>query len=249
MLKLMIAMIAACAGCADELSETDTPYFRWDGERVLCGVGVDDDSIPIDELERGMVRARDRGEVLILYAHQPGGTVPRERIEAILVAAERVGLPFVTFPELAESSSAGTAGLSLGFDDAYVEDWYASAELLRRHGAAVTFFVSNYGELTATEKGYLRALADDGHAIEAHGMGHRNAPSYVDEHGLDRYLADEIVPLLAAMRGDGFAPTTFAYPFGDRTPELDAALLEEFTLVRSLDYLDENLINSAPCPR
>lgn len=112
----------------------------------------------------------------------------------------------------------------------------------------MTFFVSNLGELDASERAMLHALAGEGHAIEAHGMGHRDAAVYVERYGLITYLADEIDPLLAIMQTEGFAPTTFAYPYGDRTSELDRALLERFTLLRSLSYLDRSAINSAPCP-
>jgi peptidoglycan/xylan/chitin deacetylase (PgdA/CDA1 family) len=94
----------------------------------------------------------------------------------------------------------------------------------------------------------LHALEVEGHAIEAHGMGHRNAAEYVDTYGLAKYLADEIDPLLEQMRRDGFNPTTFAYPYGDRTRALDQALLERFSLLRSLSYLDRSLINTSPCP-
>ena len=47
------------------------------------------------------------------------------------------------------------------------------------------------------------------------------------------HVADEIHVGLAAMRGDGFTPTSFAYPFGRHTAVLDAALLQEFRIVRS----------------
>jgi len=245
---MRLLLIALCAvGCASDLDETDGAYAKWDGERVLCGLGVDSEAISLAQIEAGLARAAAHDEALILFAHRPGTTVTADRIDAILGAAERAGVPFLTFPELAGPPHG--AALSFGFDDASVDDWFALRDVFAAHGARTTFFVSNYRDLSAGQRAELHVLASEGHAIEAHGMGHRDAPAYVDAHGLAAYLADEIDPLLAAMTADGFEPTTFAYPYGDRTSELDRALLERFTLIRSLTYLDRSAINSAPCPR
>ena len=247
-MRALVLAVAALSGCAiSELHDTDAAFARWDGERVLCGVGVDGESITLAQIEAGLDRAAQHGEVLILFAHHPSKTVTPARIDAILASAERTGLPFLTFPELAGANPS--AGLSFGFDDASVDDWFALREVFTAHRARVTFFVSNYGELSINQRNKLHALAADGHAIEAHGMGHRDAAAYVDRHGLSRYVRDEIDPLLAAMAADGFVPTTFAYPYGDRTNELDRALLGRFSLIRSLTYLDRSAVNSAPCPR
>lgn len=244
---IAIAALLAGACASDPLDDTDGTFDTWSGQRVLCGLGVDGQTVPLAQIERGVRRAIDRDQVLILFGHDAGRTIPRERVDAILADADRAGLPTLTFPELADATPR--AGLVLGFDDYFVDDWYALRDVFAAHHARVTFFVSDYGDLTPAQKDELHALAADGHAIEAHGMGHRDAPDYVDQHGVASYLAVEIDPELAAMRADGFAPTTFAYPYGDRTRELDEALLTRFRLLRSLTYLDRSAINSAPCPR
>lgn len=244
---VIAALLGACA--ADPLDDTDGTFDTWSGQRVLCGLGVDGQTVPLAQIERGVRRAIDRDQVLILFGHDAGRTISRDRVDAILTDADRAGLPTLTFPELADPDRAHGAGLVLGFDDYFVDDWSALRDVFAAHHAHVTFFVSDYGDLTPSQIGELHALAADGHAIEAHGMGHRDAPDYVDHHGVASYLAVEIDPELAAMRADGFAPTTFAYPYGDRTGELDAALLTRFRLLRSLTYLDRSPINSAPCPR
>jgi hypothetical protein len=243
---LHVVVLATLAACAADVDAVDETFARGGGERVLCGLGVDGTHIALEQLEAGMARARERDEVLNLFAHRPGVTIAVERVAAILDAAIRAELALVTFPEL---THAQPAGLALGFDDAWVSEWFALRELFATRRARVTFFVSNFHELDPPQIEMLHALARDGHAIEAHGMGHRNAPDYVDRHGLAAYLAVEIDPLLGAMRAHGFSPTTFAYPYGDRTTELDAALLERFTLLRSVTYRDRSPIQSAPCPR
>jgi peptidoglycan/xylan/chitin deacetylase (PgdA/CDA1 family) len=228
--------------------DTADEIYAGDGsERVLCGLGVDGEGIALQEIERAMARALDQHEVLILFAHEPGRTITYERVDRVLALAESLALPYVTFPELAVRRDH--AGFSLGFDDFSVDAWFGLREILQARRARVTFFVSNFGELDAQQKHMLHLLEADGHAIEAHGVGHRNAPHYVDTHGLSRYLADEIDPLLDMMARDGFNPTTFAYPYGDRTTEIDQALLARFALLRSLSYLDRSISNSAPCPR
>lgn len=243
-LLLLLCVVGACTRSMDGADEIYAPV---DDTRVLCGLGVDSESITLDNIRAAMERARDEQQVLILFAHEPGKTIRYERVDDILTLAERASLSYVTFPELVEGRER--AGLSLGFDDFSIDAWFGLREILLAHDARVTFFVSNFGELTSEERFMLHELAADGHAIEAHGMGHRNAPQYAETYGLSTYLADEIDPMLKLMEADGFAPTTFAYPYGDRTNELDEALLERFSLVRSLSYLDRSAINSAPCPR
>lgn len=244
----MRALLLVCvAACTTEVDTTDAIYVDDKTPRVLCSLGVDGEDIALDKLERGMQRAQRRGQTLLLHAHRPGtgpdATIDPARIDAILMAADRVGLSTVTFPEL----PAGP-GLMLSFDDASVDDWFALRDIFDARAARATFFVSNFGELTPEQRAKLRVLAEEGHAIEAHGMGHRDAATYADGHGVARYLADEIDPLLDAMAADGFAPTTFAYPYGRRTKELDDALLQRFRLVRSLTYLDKSVLATAPCP-
>ncbi len=240
----LLCVLMACTRPIDDADETYAP--RDDEERVLCGLGVDGEAIPLDEIEVAMRRAIAQREVLILLAHEPGESISYERIDGILTLADKLGLPYVTFPEL--TSDRDRAGFSFGFDDYYVDAWFGLRDILRAHHARVTFFVSNFGEFTEQQRAMLHALEDDGNAIEAHGMGHRDAAEFVDAYGLEKYLADEIDPMLDLMARDGFAPTTFAYPYGNRTSELDEALLERFDLVRSLSYLNRSVINSAPCP-
>jgi hypothetical protein len=207
-MRTIMVLCALLVGCTRPIDDVDEMYARDDAERVLCGLGVDGEAIPLDEIERAMKRAIEQHEVLILLAHEPGQSITYDRIDAILTLADKVGLPYVTFPELA--TRRDRAGFSFGFDDYYVEAWFALREILQAHHARVTFFVSNFAEFTEHQRAMLHALEDDRNAIEAHGMGHRDAAEFVDAYGLTKYLADEIDPMLDVMARDGFAPTTFA---------------------------------------
>lgn len=244
MIKHLLLAIALCA-CTVSVDESNAVFGDRANPQITCGLGIDSPDIPIRDLSTGMARALDRGEVLHLFAHRPGVTIAIDRLDAVLAAANQLGLPFVTYAELPYVG----AGLALGFDDAWVDDWYAVRELLGAHGARVTFFVSNFDGLAAEQLDKLHELAARGHAIEAHGMGHRNAADYADLYGLSTYLAVEIDPLLARMRSAGFDPISFAYPYGDRTTQLDDALLARFRVLRSVTYLNESVLAPSPCQR
>jgi hypothetical protein len=217
------------------LTACENPIYSDPGDGpVMCSLTIDDANAPgADDLDSFLDRAKGERAVVHLYAHKPGGgTVSTRRIEKLLSHARRRGLSIVTYRELAEGWRGGAA-LALSFDDAHVDAWYELRSMLASYHAHVTFFVSKFEHLTDDQRRKLHDLEADGHDIEFHGSEHRNARTYVAEHGMDAYFTDEIEPGLAAMRADGFDPIVFAYPFGARTAELDAALESEFALIRA----------------
>lgn len=246
----LVAFLAGlnASGCQTErIADTDEAYFAWDQRRVLCGVGIADNlGNDIDNIREGMRRAVARDEVLILYAHKPGGDVSMNKLESVLAAANQVGVPFLTFDQLHGPPQG--AGVALTFDDTHVDAWYDMRDILDSHDARVTFFVTRFYRLSPERIDKLRQLYNEGHAIESHGQNHLNAPDHVEEYGLRAYIDDEIVPSLEAMRQQGFSPTTFAYPFGARTSEIDRAVLEHVALVRSLSWTFGNPLIADPCP-
>ena len=251
-LALPLALVPALASCRTSLADIDELYFAWDDRHVLCAAGIDDSAgNDIDSIRGGLERAADRGEVLSLYGHKPGqnpgDTVSLDRIEAVLAAAADLGMDFVTYDDLA-AGGPPRAALSLSFDDAHVDEWFAMRGLLDRYGARVTFFVTRYDRLSGARRDELRALAGDGHAIEAHSLRHLVAPEYVEENGLDAYMNDEALPSIDLLRADGFDPVAYAYPFGSRTGEIDGALLEHVQLLRSVTFTVEGPLISDPCP-
>jgi peptidoglycan/xylan/chitin deacetylase (PgdA/CDA1 family) len=245
-LPCLFGLAAACS--RPPLEEIDEVFHRWDGDRVLCAAGLDESAgNDMDSVRSGLERAAREGSVLSLYAHDPGRTVSLARIDEVLAAAEELGLDRVTTGDLAAGGPA-RAGLALSFDDAHVDDWFAMRGLLAAHGARVTFFVTRYDRQSAERRAELAQLAADGHAVEAHGLRHRNAPDYVEEHGLGAYLDEEALPSIDLLRADGFEPIAFAYPFGARTGELDRALLRRVRLVRSVTFTVESPFVADPCP-
>lgn len=240
------ALLVACDH--GRIADTDEVYFRWDDRRVLCGAGIDDvRGNDVDNITEGIARAAARGEVLVLYGHEPGRGHSLAKLEAIMSAATELGVPLVSFEDLMAPGGGGP-GLALGFDDAAVDAWYETRGLLARYRARVTYFVTRFDRLSDARVDRLRALRADGHAIEAHGLRHRDGPEYRAHHGLQAYMNDEVIPSLDVMRAAGFSPRAFAYPFGARTGDLDRAILEHVRLVRSVTFLEGIPGLADPCP-
>jgi peptidoglycan/xylan/chitin deacetylase (PgdA/CDA1 family) len=133
-----------------------------------------------------------------------------------------------------EAKSGKAEGLALSFDDDYVDDWYSFRDLFNRYGAKVTFFVSNFNNLTKESIEKLKILKDDGHEIGFHGLNHLDAIKFMDENSIDKYLAAEILPGIDAMTVHGLTPLTFSYPFGQRAPHIDKALSKHFKYLRGV---------------
>jgi peptidoglycan/xylan/chitin deacetylase (PgdA/CDA1 family) len=158
--------------------------------RVQCSKGIDrDHGWKHEVLVASLETARERGVVLHTFGH-----APKLDLDAYLVDfdwAAQSGIPLVTFADL----GAGHAGPGWAFtvDDDDVDTWYSWRESLRAHHAKLTFFVSRYEGMTEHQKTELRALASDGHDIEAHGKAHENAVDYVAASGIEAYVRDEVV--------------------------------------------------------
>lgn len=226
-------------GCDVTLSEIDNIYSRGLDGPVMCGISVDfKNTVSNDAIASGLDRAQVDGTVLHLYTHRPAGSVDVSTIEHILAGAADRDMEFVTYRALSEGTA--TSGLAFSFDDHDIEGWLELLPVFDRYGARVTFFISSYHGLEIEQQQGIHDLAAAGHDIEYHSTNHRDAEVVTAEQGLDAYLAEEIEPDLALMRGAGFDPVVFAYPFGARTDETDAALLARFHLLRG---------SSHDCPR
>ncbi|WP_164852342.1 polysaccharide deacetylase family protein [Rheinheimera riviphila] len=130
------------------------------------------------------------------------------------------------------------ARVVLSFDDSSVDDWYASRDIFTRYNVKATFFVSRFGKKIlrssdATLLNKLTVLRDDGHEIGYHSTSHKNA-KLLSQQGVSwkQYYQKEIAPDLALLRQHGFAPQTFAYPFGAEVPAFTKQLKQHFSRVR-----------------
>ena len=242
---LLVLSILAAA-CRADVGDLEGIFYDGDGRRVHCAVNLDSSAgNTLASLDGALDRAAARGEVVELYAHRPGFTVPLATIEHVLAGARDRGLASVTYADFA-SGGAAQAGLALSFDDAGIIAWLSARPLFQQYGARVTFFVTRYDTLHEDDLAGIRELAADGHEIAAHGMRHLSAPAYVEDHGLAAYLADEALPSIELLRADGYPVVSFAYPHGARTSEIDRALAEHVPVLRSVAFPLEGL--GSPCP-
>jgi hypothetical protein len=229
--RFRLAALAALAasGCVDENQKY---LYEWDQDRVTCSGPIDDDDAPGDLafVADTLRRAADQSAVASLHAHVPGTTISAPWLERVLQEADADQLDYLTYDELRAASPR--AGLALAFDDDAVDAWYGMRDQLADHGARVTFFVTRWQTWDAAGRDELRELVALGHTVEAHSVNHLHAPAYVSEHGLDAYLADEVIPSIEVLREAGYTPTSFAFPFGETTPEITRAVLEHIERVR-----------------
>ncbi|MEO8700360.1 MAG: polysaccharide deacetylase family protein [Kofleriaceae bacterium] len=232
----LAAVVLGLVACHAE----DYLMYDWDDHRVLCSQSVDDltvNDFPDRRIDSQLERARVHDQVALLHAHVPGITITYERIASLLDRIDAAGLDYVTFSELAPGEPR--AGVALCFDDSAIDAWTAIRELLARHAARVTFFVTRYYDFSEAGRGELAALAADGHDIEPHAVNHLNARDYVAANGIDAYITDEVLPSIAVLQADGYPTTSFAYPFGASDDAIDTAVLA---------YVDRVRVSPGSCP-
>lgn len=240
------ATSVAAIGCRRDVSDLDSIFYSGGRRPVHCATNLDTKAnLSLADIDSALNRAADRREVVELYAHHPGITVPVETIEYVLAGAAQRGLAFVTYADFTAGLDTGP-GIALSFDDTSVTAWHALLPAFARVGARVTFFVSRYAALQDSEHALLHELAAAGHDVEPHTVHHYNGPAYVEENGVGAYLRDEIQPSIDALTADGYQVHAFAYPFGARTSETDDAILEHVPILRSITF--PNSTGSTPCP-
>ncbi|MGD9612190.1 MAG: polysaccharide deacetylase family protein [Kiritimatiellia bacterium] len=130
-------------------------------------------------------------------------------------------------------------GLALQFDDGWTAWLTETAPLIQEYGGTATGFVNDKyvlnGRITLDE---LRRLQDDyGWEIGTHTASHQNAPRYVQSHGVDAWLANELEPSLARLREAGLRVEALAFPFNASTPEIAQAALARVGSYRRVDSL------------
>jgi hypothetical protein len=227
-----------CASCDTALSEISQIYSKPNDGPITCGINLDNkNAISVDSIGAGLDRASVDHQIIHLYSHRPAGTVDESTVEEVVAAASDRNLPFVTYRDLADGTA--TYGLAYSFDDHDIVGWHGLLPMFRYYDARVTFFISSFDAFISPDPEMLRMLreiAAAGHAIEYHSTNHLSASSTAAELGAAAWVEMDILPGLASMRAAGFDPRVFAYPFGARSAETDAAVLEVFPLVRASDF-------------
>jgi peptidoglycan/xylan/chitin deacetylase (PgdA/CDA1 family) len=208
--------------------------YPWDDRQIFCSLPVDDLSTAPDWdlVDEQLDVAARTNAVALMHAHKPGTTISIAGIERVLTMADQRHLPFLTYREL-EAGAAPQAGLALAFDDSSIIEWYGIRDQLAAHRAHITLFITRWHSRSDEERAMVRTMADEGDDIEPHSVEHLDPIDYVHDHGIDAYMADEVIPSFDALTQAGYpAATIYAYPFGRSTDELNSAVLRIVPRVR-----------------
>ena len=116
----------------------------------------------------------------------------------------------------------GKGTLCLTFDDANWPRWEAALPLFAKYGAHASFFPN--GKLDDAALASLRKIADAGHTVGPHTLGHADAPAFFAKHGAEKYWELQVKPQMDAFAKVGIHPKSMAYPNNRRTDETDAFL-------------------------
>jgi peptidoglycan/xylan/chitin deacetylase (PgdA/CDA1 family) len=146
-------------------------------------------------------------------------------------------LTFVLFgcnPDDETPIEVKNGAIIISFDDKYVSEWVEHRNLFIEFDIKATFFVCRPHLLTEIEILGLQTLENDGHEIGCHSLNHLNALDFDDNP--NSYIDTEIAPALNLLTEYGFNITSFAFPYGKSTPEIDTAVSEYFTFVRKATY-------------
>jgi hypothetical protein len=241
--------VAATAGCQSPIDQVDSAYSK-PGDRRAMHCTIDIDSVTQNDLasiDGGLDRAKDRGEVLELFAHDPGATVGWDVIDHVFAGAQARGLSWVTYADFAAGTVPAGGGLAFAFDDDHVDHWMDGRTMFAKYGARLTFFLTRYTRLETSQKEGVAQLSADGHDIEPHSVNHLREPEYVEDYGLDALMNDEVLPSMTVLQDQGFTMSAYAYPFGARTDEIDKAILEHVSVLRSV-AMTWGAPVEAPCP-
>ena len=128
------------------------------------------------------------------------------------------------------------AGVVISFDDAYVDEWFDANKVLKKYDWKATFCVCRIDSIGKPQLEKLHQLQNEGHEIAGHGYHHYNAVKFVHQFGINQYIKQEIDPMLVSMKQKGFKISSFAYPYGERSDELDKALSPKFKVIRGRDF-------------
>lgn len=123
---------------------------------------------------------------------------------------------------------ARQSGILLAFDDYSPENWSQHFDLFEKYGVHVTFFIA-WDQPTD----FCHEAIKRGHDIGFHSIGHVDVTSLSEEE-----IMEYVIEPIETFRKDGIELTSFAYPFGSRSAELDEKLLKYYKIVRGA-YYDE----------
>lgn len=114
------------------------------------------------------------------------------------------------------------SGILLAFDDYSPDNWESYFDLFDKYGVKVSFFI-NAEEPTD----FCANAVARGHEIGFHGAEHVRMTEISEEE-----IIEYAIEPIEVFRQQGYELTSFAYPYGEYTDELNALLLQHYNVVR-----------------
>ncbi len=124
-------------------------------------------------------------------------------------------------------------GVCLTFDDFFVDNWFAALPILKKHEARVTFCVSHLQRATQNQLKLLSDIQNAGHEIGYHTRTHPKLNQYIEDKGLESWIANEIDLGVREHKAAGFTATSFASPFHSFTKQSLELTCKRFEIVRA----------------
>jgi hypothetical protein len=120
-----------------------------------------------------------------------------------------------------------------------VNEWFEIMDFLYAFNAKISFYISNYQNISDTNKTLLSRIDSMGHEIGFHGTHPVNYNDYILTHTIEEYIQFEIEEGLDAMIQDGFDIRHFAYPYGPSCEALDSILTDYFVSIRKVCHISD----------
>lgn len=121
------------------------------------------------------------------------------------------------------------SGILLAFDDASMDNWRQHFEFFEKYNVHVTFFLSIDGK----PNDFCFEAMERGHDIGFHTTDHSDVTKLSKEE-----IQKKVIDPIENFRKEGIELTSFAYPYGSHTSELDEELLKYYKIVRGAYYYD-----------
>lgn len=125
---------------------------------------------------------------------------------------------------------ARQSGILLAFDDYNPENWESYFDLFDEYGVKVTYFVT-----CSEPTDFCYEAIERGHEIGFHTAGHFRVTEVSPEE-----IQKGVIDPIETFREKGIELTTFAYPYGSYTAELNDLLLEHYKVLRGAYYYQLN---------
>ncbi len=145
-----------------------------------------------------------------------------KKVAGVVLAVFLASFFVFVFVQFHRDYSDRECGILLAFDDYNAISWADHFDLFDAYDVKATFFINSY-----TPTDFCFEAIDRGHEIGFHTASHTDVTELTEEE-----LLDQVIYPIEAFRSQGIELTTFAYPYGSYTEELNERLLRYFKVLR-----------------